>query len=247
MSLNGITHSLSKLFSKKSHKDERATEIGLPTNVKQHVHVSKNSITGTLEGLPNSWLRLMNTQITQAEQDENPNAAYQAVKFYNYSIKKKEPIEPFKPFVTEDVITEESLEIDKLLDTKNAHKSQDSDISIGQSSEEDVIIPELPDLTSRQTMPAMPSRVAPPKPTTQVDMSAVVQDLTLIGVESEESPILRKKEIYNASLSDNEIYAELRTICNKDDPHTRFERVKDLGAGASGKQCYIIINSLSPA
>lgn len=231
--MNGLTQSISKLFSKKStNKDERATEIGLPTNVKQHIHVSKNSETGMLEGLPVSWIRLMNTQITQKEQSENPNAAYQAVKFYNYSIKKKEPIEPFKPFVTEEVITEESREIEKLLDKKNAHQSQDSDISLGQSSEEDGIQGDIP--TQRQTMPALPPKKISSKKEGLGDMSAIVQDLTLIDQEPEESPILRKKELINSLLSDEEIYEELRRICNKDDPHERFDRIKELGAGASG-------------
>lgn len=51
---------------------------------------------------------------SKTEQDENPNAALQAIKYYNYSMKKK-PTELFKPFVTEKVIEEESEEIEKCL------------------------------------------------------------------------------------------------------------------------------------
>ncbi|XP_068633949.1 serine/threonine-protein kinase PAK 3 [Battus philenor] len=225
---------LRKLFYKKQHnKDERVTEIGMPTNVQQHIHVSKNSETGMLEGLPASWLRLLNTQITPAEQNENPDAAIQAVKFHMYTIKKEKALdEPFKPFVTEEAITEEDLEIEKLLDKKNAHQSQDSDLSIGQSSEEDVAPNDKH--SQRQTMPAAPNKHSMKKKDVMLDLSAVVQDLTLIGNESEESPILRKKEMMNAALTDEEVYAELKRICNKDDPYVRFERIKQLGAGASG-------------
>lgn len=226
---------LRKLFYKKQqNKDERVTEIGMPTNVKQHIHVSKNSETGMLEGLPASWLRLLNTQITPAEQNENPDAAIQAVKFHMYTIKKEKALdEPFKPFVTEEAITEEDLEIEKLLDKKNAHQSQDSDLSIGQSSEEDVAPNDK--FSQRQTMPAGPNKHNMKKKDAVVDLTAVVQDLTLIGNDSEESPILRKKEMMNATLTDEEVYEELKRICNKDDPYVRFERVKQLGAGASGK------------
>ncbi|XP_047990413.1 serine/threonine-protein kinase PAK 3 [Leguminivora glycinivorella] len=222
-----------KLFAKnKPTKEERATEIGMPTNVKQHIHVSKNSETGMLEGLPTSWQRLLNTQITPAEQNENPDAAAAAVKFHIYTIKKeKAPNEPFKPFVTEQAITEEDLEIEKLLDKKNAHQSQDSDLSFGQSSEEEV---QNETYGIRQTMPAAPTKHSMKKKDAMMDLTAVVEDLTLIGHEPEESPILRKKEIANATLTDEEIYEELKRICNKDDPYMRFERVKDLGAGASG-------------
>lgn len=65
------------------------------------------------------------------------------------------------------------------------------------------------------------------------DLSAPVQDLSKAGL-AEESPMLRKKEIYNASLTDEQIYEELKSICNKDDPETKFDRIKVLGAGASG-------------
>lgn len=226
-----------KLFAKKqSNRDERATEIGMPTNVKQHIHVSKNSETGMLEGLPSSWQRLLNTQITPAEQHENPDAAAAAVKFHIYTIKKeKAPNEPFKPFVTEQAITEEDLEIEKLLDKKNAHQSQDSDLSFGQSSEEDA---PGESYSHRQTMPAQPTKHSMKKKDAMMDLTAIVEDLTMIGHEPEESPILRKKEIANATLTDEEIYEELRKICNQDDPYVRFERAKDLGAGASGTHFY---------
>lgn len=223
-----------KLFSKKqSNRDERATEIGMPTNVKQHIHVSRNTETGMLEGLPASWQRLLNAQITPAEQNENLDAAIQAVKLHMYFIKKdRAQDEPFKPIVTQEEINKEDLEIEKLLDHKNAHQSQDSDLSIGQSSEEEVSTADI--IAQRQTMPVAPMKHSLKKKDAVMDLSAAVQDLTLIGEDGDESPILRKKEMINATLSDEEIYEELRRICNKDDPYVRFERIKQLGAGASG-------------
>lgn len=231
-----------KLFAKKQQpKDERVTEIGMPTNVKQHIHVSKNSETGQLEGLPSSWLRLLNTQITPAEQNENPDAAIQAVKFHMYTIKKDgRKDEPFKPFVTAEAITEEDLEIEKLLDKKN-HQSQDSDLSLGQSSEEEVSNSTNDKFAQRQTMPAAPMKHGLKKKDPIMDLTAVVEDLTMIGKEPDESPILRKKELMNSMMSDEEIYEELKNICNKDDPYVRFERIKQLGAGASGEK---FINSI---
>ncbi|XP_062123080.1 serine/threonine-protein kinase PAK 2 [Drosophila sulfurigaster albostrigata] len=115
-------------FTKWFKKKEQISEIGAPTNFQRHFHVSRNQETGDLEGLPTPWVRLMNTQITRDEQDKNPDAAYHAVKYYNYSIKKKEQ-EVFKPFITEDVIHEESKEIDNYVNYKNKHKSQDIDKS----------------------------------------------------------------------------------------------------------------------
>ncbi|XP_011189626.1 serine/threonine-protein kinase PAK 2 [Zeugodacus cucurbitae] len=109
-------------------KKEPISEIGNPTNFQRHYHVSRNEETGHLEGLPASWTRLMNAQITRDEQDKNPDAAYHAVKYYNYSIKKKDN-EVFKPFITEEAIHEESKEIDNYVNYKNKHKSHDPDKS----------------------------------------------------------------------------------------------------------------------
>lgn len=231
-----------KLFAKKQHKDrdERATEIGMPTNVKQHIHVSMNEETGQLEGLPNSWQRLLNAQITPAEQQDNPGAAIQAMKFHMYQMKnQKTADEPFKPFVTPEAITEEDKEIEKLLEHKNAHQSQDSDLSIGQSSEEELTPPDT--FSNRQTMPISPSKNSIKKKDPVIDLSAVVEDLSLIGNDQEESPVLRKKELEYATLNDEEIYEELRRICNPDDPYVRFDRVKQVGAGASGNHCFSYI------
>ena len=48
------------------------------------------------------------------EQKANPGAAIQAIKYYNYSIKKRQS-GTFKPLVTEEAIKEESEEIEKIL------------------------------------------------------------------------------------------------------------------------------------
>lgn len=64
-----------KIFSRKEKKGEQTiSEIGLPTNVVRGIHVSKNQVTGDLEGLPKAWTKLLKTQITEDEQAENPSA-----------------------------------------------------------------------------------------------------------------------------------------------------------------------------
>lgn len=102
-----------------------ASVIGKPTNVNHDIHVSKNEKTGQLEGLPSAWIRQIGNQITKDEQNRDPTAVYMAVKYYNYSIKKKEEGEPFKQIMTEEDIDEESKEIDNYMNSKDAHKSKD--------------------------------------------------------------------------------------------------------------------------
>lgn len=144
MSLN-----IAKFFSKKKHSNQQTidtvAEIGLPTNVSHEFHVSKNEKTGQLEGLPDSWIRLLNAQISKSEQNEHPTAALQAIKYYNYSIKRKPQAEVFKPFVTEDLIEEESEEIDKILAKKYEPRNSDSSISASSvDSQLQTTPPELP-------------------------------------------------------------------------------------------------------
>lgn len=101
-------------------------------------------------GLPKAWIRIMNSQITPDEQQKNPDAAYQALKFYNFSIKKREPAEGvFKPFITEADIDEESKQIANYVNLKSTHKSQDS---LSSGSEKDV------NLSSEEPPPPLPAK-----------------------------------------------------------------------------------------
>lgn len=65
-----------KIFSRKDKNKENQTinEIGPPTNVVRGIHVSKNQLTGDLEGLPKAWTRLLKSTITEDEQADNPSA-----------------------------------------------------------------------------------------------------------------------------------------------------------------------------
>lgn len=254
--------SLTKLFSKKKSgtvTDTVAAEIGLPTNVSHKFHVSKNAETGQLEGLPDPWIRLLNTQISKSEQNEHPDAALQAIKFYNYSIKRKpQDQEVFKPFVTEDLIEEESQAIDNILAKKSNYGSNDDILVIenaGSNDGNEGKERRLPELPPKVNKPVRPPKPAPRKcndraektlteiledlSTFQIDddvEESEERDVTLSGVDrTEESPVLRRKtECNDIKLSDEQVYEELRAICQRGDPNQRFQKTKEVGAGASG-------------
>lgn len=216
---------------KSRHSDEGGpSEIGLPTDIKHSVHVSKNAETGQLEGLPEPWRRLIYNQITKDEQSENPDAVLHAIKYYNYSITKKEVQEPFKPFVTEKVINEESEQIENWGVKKTPKKE------VGRYSKE--FQNELASvLTARNTaIPALPPKSSVKKQAFlqpaigNSNLNKSLEDLTLI--DKEEEDFIRKKE--RPELTDEEVYEELRKLCNPGDPYTRFNRSTELGSGASG-------------
>lgn len=287
---------------------EQISQIGAPTDFQRHVHVSLNKLTGDLEGLPTPWIRLMNDQITQDEQKKDPEAAYQAVKFYNYSIKKKEQPDVFKPFITEQAIHEESKEIENYVNFKNAHKSQDSlgdslesfetsssseDSHSGESSNTSSnasilneqlktakllkspvksmvkLVPSSPP-SSPPPLPAKKSSTLPshkpeikPKPRlthNNKKLQKGVEDLRMISsnlanthiintdtiiIKSAEpnanlddtvvdESILRRSKEKREQKNDAEIYAELRQICNLNNPRDRYKTTLEVGKGASG-------------
>ncbi|CAK9809498.1 Serine/threonine-protein kinase PAK 2 [Anthophora quadrimaculata] len=237
MSLN-----ISKLFSRrKTGTVDTVGEIGFPTNVSHQFHVSKNAETGQLEGLPESWIRLLNTQITKSEQDEHPAAALQAIKFYNYSIKRKPEENVFKPFVTEDLIEEESQEIDKILSKK--YQFEDSDESSSASSTDSHVqrLPELPPKVNK--IPKPTPRICPDK--VEKTLTEILEDLNTYHIEDdqiendsrqtmiEENSVLRRKTEYSG-MKHSKSFEELRAICNKGDANLRFERTREVGVGGSG-------------
>lgn len=60
MSLN-----FKKFFpARKRPTSDVPSDIGMPSNVSHVYHVTKNTKTGQLEGLPEPWLKQLNTQIT---------------------------------------------------------------------------------------------------------------------------------------------------------------------------------------
>lgn len=96
-----------------------------------HVHVTPD---GVLEGLPSSWLRQMGTQITKAEQSQNPEVVKKVLQYYNFSVKKQGVQgQEIKHIFTEEDIDEESKEIDLYVKSKDAHKSKDSNLSADDS------------------------------------------------------------------------------------------------------------------
>lgn len=207
--------------------------------------------------------------------------AYQAVKFYNYSIKKKDNEEPFKPFITDEAIAEESAEIEDFLNAKNNHNSEDSfgDETGNDSNEENPpkLPPPLPKKTNtlpptKPPIPRKPESLRFPKvPFTpmhdlrDIDKEKEVNDnnfdcmnkskSTIVkndvkslehddnnsnnntfieNKEFENEPILRDKQPPRVNMTDEQVYKELRHICNLSDPLDKYKKLKEVGKGASG-------------
>jgi P21-Rho-binding domain len=72
-------------------------DIGAPTGLTHDTHVKVNA-SGALEGLPADWRKILDTMVTAAEQKAHPDAAFQAMKFYqNHNSTNLQPQEEFPP------------------------------------------------------------------------------------------------------------------------------------------------------
>ncbi|XP_065573186.1 serine/threonine-protein kinase PAK 3-like isoform X3 [Artemia franciscana] len=87
-------------------------QIGSPTNVQREIHVKKGP-DGKLLGLPDHWSKLLNNEISEAEQKEHPEAVIGAFKTFQSSIKKKKSDEDaFKVTVTTKSAIDEEDEME---------------------------------------------------------------------------------------------------------------------------------------
>lgn len=195
-------------------------------------------------------------------------------------------MEPFKPFITDEAIAEESAEIEDFLNAKNNHHSDNSfgDETGNESSKEEdppKLPPPLPKKTNTLPPPTKPPIPRKPESLSRFTKSPFtpMQDLTAIDKEKEvndnnfdhtyktkstivkneakkldnddnnsnnnnntffedeaieKDPILREKKPGRESKTDEEVYAELRNICNLTNPMDKYKKSKEVGKGASG-------------
>jgi len=202
-------------------------------------------------------------------------------------------VEPFKPFITEEAIVEESAEIEDYLHARNAHNSEDSFGDDHSSSEESFahqqpeqpeIPPELPPPIPKKsyTLPPKPPLLPKPDLSSRITKAPhhAMEDLRLIDKEvnhnnidhhhtnakstivakksdlttltdkdnfsnnnntfivndnqENDEPILRSKRPQRVTKTDEEVYAELKSICNLSNPLEKYKKQKEVGKGASG-------------
>lgn len=236
MSLN-----ISKFFSKKKQnfQIDPPAEIGRPTNVSHQFHVRKNAETGELEGLPDSWTMLLNSQVSKSEQVKHPDAALGAIHIYNDFIKNQSHMAVCKPFVTPD------LEHDPqpLEDRSSSDSSLEERVKV-----KDVIKKfEKPQAAPRCKHAQAKLERA------EKTLTEIIEDFTNFEIDLDKdapkqekevtapikakakagSPVLRRKTL-SGGLTDDEVFVELRAICQTGDPNLRFKKIKEVGAGVSG-------------
>ncbi|XP_066149903.1 serine/threonine-protein kinase PAK 2 [Euwallacea fornicatus] len=211
---------------KKPREEERiATIIGTPTNVNHDIHVSVTA-DGVLQGLPTSWLRQMGTQITKDEQKENPEVVKKVLQYYNFSVKKHG--QEIKHIFTERDIAEESKQMDLYMQSRDAHKSKDSNLSSDESEKSNEDFRSTYVVPKNDVNNLLQTKI----------LAQSIENLTLEADDIEyRKPSITEDDLYRrrSGLSDQDYMKEIKKICNPGDPYDFYEKtLKDLGSGASG-------------
>lgn len=116
--MSSLKKSFTGLFKRKDkninyYPDDGMLDISTPNNVHHNVHVTFDADTKSFTGIPDSWKKALEGMLSKEDLENNPEAAVAALKYYSYSIRKKNeaPTDDIKHIVTPDVIKEESEDV----------------------------------------------------------------------------------------------------------------------------------------
>uniref|UniRef100_A0A5S6R5J5 non-specific serine/threonine protein kinase n=1 Tax=Trichuris muris TaxID=70415 RepID=A0A5S6R5J5_TRIMR len=223
-----------------------SVQISRPYNTRHEFHIGYNQVTGEFSGVPDKWLKMLHSQISEADQKKNPRAVVHALKFYAASIKRKEQ-SAAKYLLQEESVSQSD---DELLDSEI-----DENVSRSIEAQSELRSPEVvPQRVSvekerRKTPPPLP-----PKPQhlfTLAQQHRLAKSLQPVAAPTEQTSENKveqaaasptKEEVKPRRLSkpvltlrDSEILEELRTIVSNTNPTDKYELLSKIGSGASGK------------
>ncbi|KAG6895620.1 Serine/threonine-protein kinase smu1 [Termitomyces sp. T32_za158] len=230
----GVLGFMSEVFN-----PSKRPEISTPYDPVHLTHVGFNSFTGEFTGLPKEWQQLLQESgISRSEQEKNPQAVMEIVKFYqqgqsdgwdklgamggpHYDAQRAppKPQSAYRPAPTPPTIATPAL--DRSTSQRAPTKQSRSVDSLGRSNTtRDRRSPAV----SQAETPQPPQRPAPQPPTP--------------AAPTPKSPGLatpRRREKKPADKSkDEDIVRRLRQICTDADPTRLYRNLVKIGQGASG-------------
>jgi len=212
-----------KIFTSQTKKKP---EISLPTQFEHTMHIGFDPITGEFTGMPETWRNLLlGSNITTEEQQQNPQAVIDALKFYNSSTNQQEQ-DKYMNFnksgsPTSSPTSNSNNQSGDHNDTRDQGREKQEDAK----SEAPPALPARPDHTKSRFITAEQLagsgvKVAPPPPPPEEGANT--------GSAKTAAPIKRRK------MTDEEIMAKLRAIVTVGDPKKKYTKFEKIGQGASG-------------
>ncbi|XP_068220284.1 serine/threonine-protein kinase PAK 2-like isoform X2 [Palaemon carinicauda] len=203
-----------ELFKLKKKPDvdmgQENMNISGPTEVQHDVHVTFDEHTKSFSGIPDSWKGYIDKFISKAEIERDPDAVVAAVKWMQHSLRVKKEDIKFTP--TDRTIKEESDAIEHALDDSSG-KSGSGNLEVSVSDKTS---------TSADESSSESSAKDKKDPNDEVDNMKASEAVSPVQV--------RRK----AKLSDEEVLGKLKLLCSPEHPESVFEKISEIGSGASG-------------
>ncbi|CAB3400381.1 unnamed protein product [Caenorhabditis bovis] len=258
---------MSNPFLKKNKEKKEIAEkpvISRPSNFEHTIHVGYDPTTGEFTGMPEAWARLLtDSQISKQEQQQNPQAVLDALKYYTQGEQSGQKWLQYDMMFIDDAPTRigPSLIKPQPYSTSSLpyHSKPFFDKSYAKQAQSGSSLPYS--LNSQQTSSlndnrsSMPPNYAPPPvpeneepadvlPPPIPDRPARTMSIYTKPKEEEEDkvPDLSKGHFGVQSrgakskrkMSDAEVLAKLRTIVSIGNPDRKYKKVDKIGSGASG-------------
>lgn len=224
--LNNTMAFIKKLFNKSELSREDGSNvpniIGSPTGMKHDVHVRVEE--GVLVGLPASWQKQIGAQLAN-EVGVNPNAVFDAIKYYNYAQHKGPKM------LGED----DEVNYDYYIKKKERTPHSDDSLTSTSSGGSDQYV------TNQKQLPAATERsnrcetyVVPPT-LPKKKPKDIAKSLDDLNVQDDLVTLRRSNNHVSPQVNETNYLQELRKICSKGNPTKKYARKNtNLGAGASG-------------
>ncbi|CAH8658815.1 unnamed protein product [Dicrocoelium dendriticum] len=216
----------------KTRKSDQIMEISPPTNVKKHMHVTFDPLTGSFHGLNDDFKKMIDDLgITFEDKTKNADRIINAVNVFKEAQKPK--------YIGFD---------SNLVSLPELDENEDFSRSADGSTSNQITKPTVPPPTNQNV----------PLPTTNNhEMDKITAQLKQLGPTNAEHerykphvieahPYQKPKEMLNKptapvlrrrarkKMSDEEFFSALESIVSKGNPETKYELKDQLGSGASG-------------
>lgn len=206
--------------------NKKKPEISLPTQFEHTMHIGFDPNTGEFTGMPETWAALLQgSNISKKEQQENPQAVIDALKFY-------------------DKQTNKQPEDDKFMNFNKPSSPPFTPDHHGEShhggAPEEKASHDHAEKPEGEAPPALPPRLEHTK-------SRFITAEQLAGSGVKAAPQTAPEESSNAGnlppknapvkrrkMTDEEIMAKLRAIVTVGDPKKKYTKFEKIGQGASG-------------
>ncbi|KAF1591767.1 UNVERIFIED_CONTAM: Serine/threonine-protein kinase pak-1, partial [Eudyptes robustus] len=221
------------VFGGKSKKDKEKVSdkpiISLPSDFQHTVHVGYDPHTGEFTGMPKHWeLLLQQSQISKSEQQKNPQAVLNALKYYtNHDQKNQKWMQsydnaPPKPKELSS-LHPSTISARSLPDEHRKRDSQPPNYAPPPIPEDNAEAPPIPE----RPMKTLSIYTKPKEEENRTPNDVAVLENGAFG----KSPATRQNR---RKISDAEVLRRLKTIVTLGNPEDKYKKLQKIGSGASG-------------